>query len=303
MRKGPFPKGFSRFGLAVLAGVAGLVAGCDDSASPDERADEVPIEVIAVRTRAAGADFIEWVGHTVCGGLSCSPYPTCPEADAGAPADAAEAPGDAAHDAAPPDLAVPDGAPLIPPDAAPLVPPDAALVVGDAAPIVSDAAVVSADAAVAPPDLGVAMQPQFAAGPDGGVCVLPDVGFGYDPGESTSLDEASYCACSQGYSLEANGLVITFPGRALYEVNEVRGVELANGIVVGTGIPGPMPAVSATYEGEPLSGLIRVVEIHERKVRAGEEDYVVTFSGAFELASSRVRFERGLFRPLETRQP
>ena len=296
MRKGPFPKGFSRFGLAVLAGVAGLVAGCDDSDAPDERAEAVPIEVIAVRTRAAGADFVEWVGHTVCGGLSCSPYPTCPETDAGAPADAAEAPVDAARDATLPDLA-----PLVPPDAAPLlvdvgVPPDAA-------PIVSDAAVVSADAAVAPPDLGVAMQPQFAAGPDGGVCVLPDVGFGYDPGESTSLDEASYCACSQGYSLEANGLVITFPGRALYEVNEVRGVELANGIVVGTGIPGPMPAVSATYEGEPLSGLIRIVEIHERKVRAGEEDYVVTFSGAFELASSRVRFERGLFRPLETRQP
>ena len=293
MRKGSFPKGFSRIGLAALAGVAGLVAGCDDSDAPDERAEAVPIEVIAVRTRAAGADFIEWVGHTVCGGLSCSPFPTCPETDAGAPADAAEAPVDAAPDAAR-DAVQPDLAPLIPPDAAPLVPPDAAAVV-------SDAAVVSTDATVAPPDLGVAMQPQFAAGPDGGVCVLPDVGFGYDPGESTSLDEASYCACSQGYSLEANGLVITFPGRALYEVNEVRGVELANGIVVGTGIPGPMPAVSATYEGDPLSGLIRVVEIHERKVRAGEEDYVVTFSGAFELASSRVRFERGLFRPLETR--
>ncbi len=294
-------------GMAGFAVAAGLTGGCDDSSAPDERAEAVPIEIIAVRTRAAGADFIEWVGHTICGGLACSPYPTCPETDASAPADAAFAPVDAALapvDAARDALAA-DVSPLLTADVGPLVPPDAAALTpdagagADAAP--ADAGAAIADAAQSPADLGVSMQPQFAAGPDGGVCVLPDVGFGYDPGEQTSLDEASYCACSQGYTLEANGLIITFPGRALYEVNEVRGVELANGVAVGTGIPGPMPAVSATYEGEPLSGLIRVVEIHERTVSAGEEDYVVTFSGAFELASSRVRFERGLFRPLETR--
>jgi hypothetical protein len=298
MRKGLFPKGFSRFGHSALVGVAGLVAGCDDSAAPDERADEVPIEVIAVRTRAAGADFVEWIGHTVCGGLSCSPYPTCPDTDAapadvGAAADVAVVPADAA-------VVPPADAAVVPPADAAVVSPDAARVTPDAAP--ADAAPPPpADSGLGTPDLGQANQPQFAAGPDGGVCVLPDVGFGYTPGGETSLDEASYCACSQGYSLIANGLIITFPGRALYEVNEVRGVELSNGVVVATGLPGPVPAVSATYEGEPLSGLIRVVEIHQRKVAAGEEDYVVTFSGAFELATSRVRFERGLFRPLETR--
>jgi hypothetical protein len=298
-----FPKGFSRMGLGGLlglAGAAGLTGGCDDSSAPDERAEAVPIEIIAVRTRAAGADFIEWVGHTICGGLACSPYPTCPETDASPSADAAPPALDAARDAL-----VADVSPLLTADVTPLVVPDAAALTpdagagADAAP--TDAGAAIADAAQSPADLGVSMQPQFTAGPDGGVCVLPDVGFGYDPGEQTSLDEASYCACSQGYTLEANGLIITFPGRALYEVNEVRGVELANGVAVGTGVPGPMPAVSATYEGEPLSGLIRVVEIHERKVYAGEEDYVVTFSGAFELASNRVRFERGLFRPLENR--